>query len=277
MCKEKYVNPFTDFGFKRLFGTEANKDILINFLNSVIEDEDDIVEITYLNTEKLGQIQSDRKVIYDLYCKTEKGDHIIVEMQKAWQGHFIDRTIFYSARAIDDAAQKGDWDFSLPKVYVIALLNFSPAEFADQESYKHVLRLCDIATGRELSRKLNYIFLEIKKFDKTIEELETLSDKWMHVLKNLDKFESYPATLKEKIFKKFFEEARISAFTPDEQFAYEESLKVMRDNNNVLASAVMKGHQEEKFEIAKKMKVQGFDLSIISQLTDINIEEIEKL
>ncbi|MCC8120227.1 MAG: Rpn family recombination-promoting nuclease/putative transposase [Bacteroidales bacterium] len=280
MCKEKFINPFTGFGFKRLFGSEANKDILINFLNSVIEDEE-IVEITYLNVEKLGQIESDRKAIYDLYCKTEKGHHIIVEMQKAWQVHFIDRTIFYSARAIDDAAKKGDWDFALPKIYVIALLNFTPSEFADEPGYKHILRLCDISTGQEFSRKLNYIFLEIKKFDKSIDELESLTDKWMHVIKNLDNFESYPTVLQEKIFKKFFEEARISAFTPEEQFAYEESLKVMRDNNNVLASAEIKGrkegHEEEKIRFARELKALNVSIDKISQASGLTIEEIEKL
>ncbi|MCC8120102.1 MAG: Rpn family recombination-promoting nuclease/putative transposase [Bacteroidales bacterium] len=272
MCKEKYVNPFTDFGFKRLFGTEANKDILINFLNSVIEDEDDIVEITYLNVEKLGKIESDRKAVYDLYCKTEKGDHIIVEMQKVGQEHFIDRTIFYSARAIDDAAKKGAWDFNLPKVYTIALLNFEPHEFSNEKNYKHTLRLCDINTSKVLSHKLTYIFLELGKFNKKIDELENLSEKWMYVIKNLYEFDTYPTVLKEKIFKKFFEEARISAFTQEEKFAYEESLKVLWDNTNAFTYA----RKEEKIEIAKKLKAQNVDINIIAQATGLTLEDIEK-
>lgn len=281
MCKERFVNPFTDFGFKRLFGTEANKDILIHFLNAILDDEDDIVEITYLNVEKLGQTERERKAVYNLYCRTENGGHIIVEMQKAWQEHFIDRTIFYSARAIDDAAKKGAWDFNLPKIYTVCLLNFEPPEFSGEEQFKHTLRLCDIATGRVCSRKLTYIFLEMDKFRKEMDELESLSDKWLYVIKNLCLFDSYPTALKEKIFKKFFEEARISAFTPEEQFAYEESLKDMRDYSNTLASAEKKGREEgreeEKIRMAREMKADGEPVEKIVRYTGLTTEEIEKL
>lgn len=277
MCKERFVNPFTDFGFKRLFGTEANKDILISFLNAILDDEDDIVEITYQNVEMLGQTEGNRKAVYDLYCTTEDGDHIIVEMQKAWQEHFIDRSIFYSARALDSAAKKGPWDFNLPKVYTICLLNFEPTEFVNNEAYKHVVRLCDLASGTVFSSKLTYIYLEMNKFHKELEKLESIFEKWMYVIKNLYLFDAYPSALKEKIFKKFFEEARISAFTPEEQFAYEESLKDMRDYNNTLASAEKKGRAEEKMDIARNMKADGEPFEKIVRYTGLTIQEIKNL
>lgn len=94
--REKYINPFTDFGFKKLFGSEFNKDLLIDFLNQVLGDREQIRDLTYLNTEKLGKIQSDRKAVYDLYCENEKGDRFIIELQNVPQQYFKDRSIFYS-------------------------------------------------------------------------------------------------------------------------------------------------------------------------------------
>lgn len=277
MCKERYINPFTDFGFKRLFGTEANKDILIHFLNAILPDEDEIVGLTYLNVEKLGQTPRERKAVYDIYCQLANGGHIIVEMQNASQEHFIDRTIYYSARAIDDAAKKGEWDFNLPRIYTVALLNFEPNEFEGQPQYMHTLRLCDVGTGKVVTKKLTYIFLELPKFDKGIEELETPTDKWLYVIKNLYLLDSYPERLKEAVFHKFFEEARISAFTDEERFAYEESLKDMRDYLNTLATAKKEGIALAKTSIARTMLAQGLPISMIATCTGLTPVEITRL
>ncbi len=297
MCKERYVNPFTDFGFKRLFGTEANKDILIHFLNAVLENEEDIVDLTYHNVEKLGPSERDRRAIYDIYCKTASGDHIIVEMQRGWQEHFVERCIYYSSMAVTDAAAKGDWDFNLPRVYTIALLNFEPKEFADSRDFKHTWGICDTKTGKVSTKALNYVFLEMKKFKKGINELETLTDKWMYVINNLYLLDEYPSAITEKIFKRFFKEAKISAFTEEERFAYEESLKEMRDYNNTIASTakakfaegmtqgmaqgmaqgMVQGRVEEKYNMARLMKNAGEPVEKISAYTGLDKEEIRNL
>jgi len=108
---EKYVNPFTDFGFKKLFGTEPNKDILIDFLNQLLPQYHQIKELTYLNNENLGRGELDRKAIFDLYCLSHSGERFIVEMQKAKQNYFKDRSVYYSTFPIQDQAQKGSWNF----------------------------------------------------------------------------------------------------------------------------------------------------------------------
>jgi predicted transposase/invertase (TIGR01784 family) len=94
--REKYINPFTDFGFKKLFGSEYNKDLLIDFLNQVLGDREQIRDLTYLNSEKLGKTQNDRKAIFDLYCENEQGDKFIIELQNVPQQYFKDRSIFYA-------------------------------------------------------------------------------------------------------------------------------------------------------------------------------------
>jgi predicted transposase/invertase (TIGR01784 family) len=94
--REKYINPFTDFGFKKLLGSEFNKDLLIDFLNQVLGDREQIKDLTYLNTEKLGKTASDRKAVFDLYCENEKGNKFIIELQNVSQQYFKDRSVFYS-------------------------------------------------------------------------------------------------------------------------------------------------------------------------------------
>lgn len=100
--QERFINPFTDFGFKKLFVTEFNKELLIDFLNQVLGDRERIHDLTYLNTENLGSTATDRKAIFDLYCENEKGERFIIEMQNVEQQYFKDRSIFYSTFPIQE-------------------------------------------------------------------------------------------------------------------------------------------------------------------------------
>jgi predicted transposase/invertase (TIGR01784 family) len=122
--KEIYINPYTDFGFKKLFGTEMNKDLLISFLNALFHGEQVIKDVKYLNSEKLGEGYRDRRAIFDVYCENEKGEKFIVEMQKAEQDYFKDRSIYYSTFPIHEQAPRGEWDFQLKAVYTVGILNF---------------------------------------------------------------------------------------------------------------------------------------------------------
>ena len=111
MCSEgiveRYVNFYTDFAFKKLFGTEINKELLISFLNALLHGREKIEDITYLNAEHLGTQEYDRRAVFDVYCKNEKGEHFIVEMQKGEQQFFKDRSIYYSTFAIREQAPRG--------------------------------------------------------------------------------------------------------------------------------------------------------------------------
>ena len=168
MCKERYINPFTDFGFKKLFGSEQS---LISILNAIIDDGDPIKSITYLTTEKLGMTRRNRVAIFDLYCTTESGAHIIVEMQNNAQDFFVDRSIYYSSFPIQEAAKKGQWDYRLPKIYTVAFLNFYISDFEDSPDVKNVVKLANVATGRVFYDKIKYIYIEVRKFRKGMDEL----------------------------------------------------------------------------------------------------------
>ncbi|MET3047314.1 Rpn family recombination-promoting nuclease/putative transposase, partial [Flavobacterium covae] len=108
--KAKYINPFTDFGFKKIFGEEASKNLLIDFLNTLLPEHDQIKELSFKNTEQLGITDLDRKAIYDIYCQNEKGEKFIVELQKAKQNFFKERTIYYATFPIREQAEKGEWN-----------------------------------------------------------------------------------------------------------------------------------------------------------------------
>ena len=125
----RYINPYTDFGFKRLFGEEANKDLLIDFLNSLLPTRHQVKTLTFQNLEQLGIISADRKAVYDIFCTAENGEQFIVEMQKAKQKWFKDRALFYLTFPIREQAPKGpvggeEWNYELQAVYLIALLGF---------------------------------------------------------------------------------------------------------------------------------------------------------
>ena len=280
---EKYINPFTDFGFKRIFGEEANKDLLIDFLNQLLSAEEGLIKsIKYMNPEKSGASLYERKAVFDIYCENERGEKFIVEMQKAKQKFFKDRSLFYSTFPIREQAEKGDWDFELKKVYLIAILDFEfDEDKAEKDKFIYNVKLSDIETKKVFYDKLTFIYIEMPKFNKTIDEVETHFDKWLYVLKNLNFFEKIPSKIKEKIFKKLFIQAEIAKLSVDEQKNYQESLKNYRDLKNVIDTAkeesFNEGKLEGKREIAKNALQQGLSVEIIQSLTGLSIEEIKNL
>jgi hypothetical protein len=198
---EKYINPFTDYGFKKLFGEEPNKDLLLDFLNVLLrEEQGEIKDLTYLKSEHLGTSEVDRKAIFDLYCENEKGEKFIV-----------------------------------------------------------------------------------------VDELETRFDKWLYVIRNLNRLDKVPDKLRERVFEKLFETAEIAKFTPDQIRSYEDSLKYYRDLKNSLDTAkeegieigvgkgIELGVEKGKLEIAKKALEKGISIEDIVDLTGLSREQVEKL
>lgn len=277
--EERYISLLTDFGFKRIFGTAPNKDLLISFLNSLFEGEQVITDVQYLNSEHVGDVFAERKAIFDVYCENENGEKFIVEMQNAFQQFFKDRSLFYSTFPIREQAPKGnDWNFKLKHVYTIALLNFDLKEDAfDQNAINHDVGLLDKKTHRVFNDKLTFKYVEIVKFNKSLSELVTLYDKWLYVLKNLSRLDEQPAALKEKIFTKLFKESEIAQFNPTELREYEDSLKAYRDIKNSIDTALMQGEEKGIAKVAKALLVNGVPIDMISKSTGLTEEEIKRL
>ena len=294
--EERYISLLTDFGFKRIFGTAMNKDLLICFLNSLFNGRQVVKDVKYLNPEHVGDVYTDRRAIFDVYCEGENGEKFIVEMQNAYQTYFKDRALFYSTFPIREQAPKGnEWDFKLNHIYTVALLNFNMNEDAfDKEKIRHHVQLCDTATHKVFYDKLEYnIYVEISKFNKTLEQLDTLYEKWLYALKNLYKLTQRPKELCDKVFDRLFEEAEIAKFTPQEMREYETSKMAYRDIKNSvdtakregIAEGMEKGMKEgmekgmnlRSLEIARKMLAKGLDEASVMDMTGLTAEEIKLL
>ena len=233
LSQERYINPLTDFGFKRLFGSEPNKALLMDFLNAILPEHHTISDLSYRNNENIGNTAIDRKAIFDIYCKSENGERFIVEIQKAKQNFFKDRSVYYSTFPIQEQAQKGFWDFQLSSVYTVGILDFVFDDHKNDNTILHTVELknqnCEVFYD-----KLKFIYLELPKFHKTLDQLETHFDKWLFLLKHLPDLNDPPQVLQEETFRQLFEVAEIANFSIEEQDAYENSLKYYRDLNNVV-------------------------------------------
>ncbi|MDQ1265347.1 MAG: hypothetical protein QG635_497 [Bacteroidota bacterium] len=287
----KYINPFTDFGFKKLFGEEVNKDLLLDFLNELLKEEQgQIKEINYLKTEQLGDTDLDRRAIFDLYCENERGEKFIVELQKSKHNFFKDRTVYYSTFPIREQAKKDNWNFELQAVYTIAILDFVFDEDKDEhDKFRYNVKLTDIETHKIFYNKLTFIYLEMPKFNKPLEQLETRFEKWLYVIKNLNRLDYIPEKLREKIFEKLFEAAEIAKFTYEQVLSYENSLKYYRDLQNSIDTAreegkikgkiegKIEGKRERNIEIAVRALEKGLSIIDISELTGLSVKKINSL
>lgn len=297
--KVRYIDPLTDWGFKRLFGSEVNKEILLGFLQDLFP-EKEIRDIRYLNNENQGQTAGDRKAVFDVNCRTEKGEEFIVEMQKAPQEHFRDRALYYSTFPLQRQAQKGDWNFRLTPVYMVGILNFGLQHNVREEMREKAeemllfrYELLETTLGERMTDNLGFVFLEVGRFDKPEDRLESMMDKWMYTLKNMSRLLERPAELQERIFRKLFEAARIAAFTREELDEYTNDMMTENDQKNAIDYArkmgreegraegmekgIAKGRAEEKLSVARKMLAAGLDVKSIADMTGLAEQEIRGL
>jgi len=279
--KAKYINPYTDFGFKRLFGVEANKDLLIDFLNQLLPDKHQIKDLVFKNVENTPDLPEERKAIFDIHCVSISGERFIVEMQKAKIKYFKDRAIFYITFPVREQADKGDWNFKLNPIYYIALLDFE-YEKRDEEKkifpkFRRDVMLMDIEDNKVFFDKLRFTFLQMPAFDKEEKDLVTHYDKWCYFLQNLENMENIPEILHEDIFEKAFKTAEIANLSKAEYKKYVDSLDAYREIKGVTENAIEEGWNAAKIEIAKEMIKENFPIEQIARITKLSSEMIDKL
>ena len=245
--QDKYLNPFTDFGFKKLFGEEPHKDLLINFLNTLLPAKHQIQELNYSKNEQQGTTSFDRKAIFDLSCITSSGERFIVELQKAKQNYFKDRSVYYSTFPIQEQAQRGDWDYKLSAVYTVGVLDFIFDEDRESKDVVHFVQLKN-QNNRVFYDKLTFIYLTLPKFTLTLKELKSNQDRWFYIFRHLQDLQDIPPELQGDIFVKLFEIAQIACFNAIERTDYEDSLKNYRDWKGIIETA-----HEEGQEIGQKI------------------------
>ena len=300
-----FINPLTDFGFKYLFGKESNKDFAISFLNALFPEDGRIVDLTYIDKENVGENKVDRGYIYDVHCVTESGKSFIVEMQNRYQTYFKDRALYYVAGNFYQQAKRGRvWDYRLMPVYGVFLMNFDWKEDTDEQIIQEV-GLIDIQTHEVFSDKLKMKFLRLPLLTKTEEECNKTLERWLYLLKNMEKMERIPNSFRqEPIFGRLADAARVANLSDTERRAYDRSLKTYWDNYAVekaqeerLQSHLEKGikigeKRGEKIgekrgektgmekglkKVAKTMLMNGYDFATISKMTGLNESELRNL
>ena len=284
----KFINPFTDVGFKRIFGQEFSKPLLLDFLNSLLEGEKHIVNLTFLDKEQPALYDEDRSLIYDIYCETDEGEHIIVEMQNKSQPYFKSRSIYYISESIARQGERGSsWNYAIDSVYLIAFLNFIPLDFKQQ--FRTDVVLAEKNTVDQFSDKLRMIYLQLPLFKKEADECENQVERWIYLLKNMETLSRLPWAAQSAVFKKLESIADVGAMSRDERLKYDEALRKYRDTISVFEGVrmdglmegrmegLMEGQRSEKMENARKMKIYGLALDMIAEITGLSIEEVRGL
>jgi len=273
----RYIDPLTDFGFKHLFGSEPDKDILIEFLNALFQGEKLIIDLTYSPTEHSGSDPKEKKVFFDLTCTGKDGEQFIIEMQRTEQEFFKDRCVFYMSRLISAQLPKGtkDWNTPLKEVYLIGIMEFRFNK--TNSNYMHNIALINKNTGKVFYKGMGYKFLELPNFAKQEHELASELDKWFYLLKNLSHLDKIPDFLDKRVFQKIFKIAQVSKLTKEQRELYESDVKAKSDWNGGMAWAAKQAKKEGIVEIAIKLKAKGIPANEITELTELSIEEIEKL
>ena len=279
IIKAKYINLMVDWSFKRVFGTEVNKDILIEFLK-VVFPQFAITDITYIPTEQLGIMEDDRKAIFDVLCKTEDDKTFLVEMQRGAQKHFFERALYYTsfpimkqgkkAIAKEDEKGKDPWDFSLDGVFFLGILDF---KYEQDEMTEHRYQLLETKTLKRMTDKLEFVFVEVAKFNKREDELETDLDKWLYLLKNMSTLLERPAALRDRVFGRLFDVAEYARLDDEERKKYVEAMNTTRDTFNMIAYA----RKQNSYEIARRMIDKGLDMDTILDVTGLTKEDIAKI
>lgn len=287
---ERYINPLTDFGFKRIFGSPFNSELLISFLNALFDGEKVITDVSYENVEHFGRNELERKAVFDVYCTTDTGARIIVEMQNVYQEFYKDRSIYYSTFPISEQAKRGEWNYELNDVYAVGILNFAfPEDRMKDNRVTKIVKLTDIETKQVFYEKLTYIYVELDNFNKPLSECRSIYDKWLFCLRNMSRLLERPTELQGRVFEHLFQTAEIAKFNSRERRDYELSSNAYRDIKNGMDSAKKEGLQEgikqgiqqgileANRRNAKAMKADGMPMELIAKYTGLDSKEIEML
>ena len=239
-----FIDPKVDWAFKRIFGQEDTKELLLTFLNGLFEGEMVIKDVKFEKTEQIGLREDQRGIVFDVYCTTDEGKHIIVEMQNKEQEYFVDRALYYTARTIVGQGIKGSWNYHLTPVYTVCLMNFVSKDSMLQE-FRTDLALCNVKNGTRESEKFRIIYLLLPLFPKQSEaECDNIFDCWIYVLKNMNMFEQMPFRDKYPVFRKLAKIGDLRKLSKEDLEKYDEDIKNMRDIYATREFAVKQGMQK---------------------------------
>ena len=310
----KFVNPFTDVGFKVIFGSELSKDLLIAFLNELLLGEHKIEDLFFLDKEDWADNIHNRGIVYDIFCRTTDGKNIIVEMQNRWHSHFLDRTLYYVCRGISrqgklaperEERKKASYGerYKLSDVYGVFLMNFKEEGLAAK--FRTDTYIIDRETGKVINPHFRQIYLQFPYFIKELKECETLFDKWIYTLKHMDSWDRMPEGLKGQVFERLAHLAAIANLSEADEIAYQKALDQYYIEQTVRHDQYVKGREEGREagliegreagkaegkiegkiegerrgieKVALQMKEKGLPIEMIAECTGLSATEIQAL
>lgn len=252
----KFVNPFTDKGFKIVFGQEICKPLLVEFLNDLLDGERTIRDISFMDKEMMPETLNGRIVIFDILCRDTDGTYFIVEMQNRMQDYFIERGLYYLCRMISQQGERGNtWKYDFCPVYGVYFLNFTIPPIT---KFRTNVILADEETGKLFSGKMKQIYLSLPLFTLSPEECVTDFQRWIYLLKYMDILDRMPFKAQKAIFEKLLDVADLSRLNPQERAQYDATLKAYRDWSNTIRYAERKA-KEKGWEEGKR---EGFEQGI---------------
>ena len=224
--RSRYLNPYTDYGFRKIFGEEECKELLISFLNSVIfQGGDPVVELTYQSKAPFPERPRGSEALFEAQCQRRSGNGFFLLMQNARHPFVKDRSVRYLSDGIRRLPEpRAPWDVRLQEVCLVAFMNYAFPDEGGPSDCLHEIKLMEGSRGRVFYEKLKLVYLEMPRFEKRLSELWTMRDKWLYVLKNLPYLAEPPKTLRGPIFERLFERADLTRLNPEELRAYHQSL-----------------------------------------------------
>ena len=278
----KYADLLDDDVFKLVFGQESSKDVMIEFLNQVIDDRT-IVDLEFMDKEMKSMDREKKDSVYDMFCKTDDGSRIVVEVQRRKQASYVERTIYYSTFQVRNQVDAGRADYAFCPVYVINILDFNIDENKGNPEVKTVYRLYEEKTHTLLTDKLTFIFLELNKFKKGLEELDgDILEGMYFCLKNMARLDGCPEVLTHEVFKKMFDISELLNMDEDTRSKVLIKMTTERDLRNQMAYAKKEaieegraeGLKEKSIEIARKLLAAGYPEDEVLELTGVEVDEL---
>ncbi|MBQ9242324.1 MAG: Rpn family recombination-promoting nuclease/putative transposase [Proteobacteria bacterium] len=272
-----FVNPFTDFGFKRIFGQEAHKRLLIGFLNALFEGDFVVKDLVYRDKEQLGETKHDRSVIYDIYCMLDDGSSVIVEMQNKKEVNFDDRALYYASKSFASQGEKGDaWRYGCASVIGVYFLNFNQEGLGDafrtdfeitktRKVFAHTafapkwrtpIRF-GVPRRVPFAKRLRMVFLQMPEFTLTEAECKTDLEKWAYIMNHMEKLSTIPWAAQEELYEELSKVSSVAALSQNERAVYEENLRQYRDNLATLEASYLDGKNDGLEEGRKEGRMEG--------------------
>ena len=272
----KFADVKNDIAFRKIFGNENKKEVLISFLNAVLdfEDKHKITDVTILNPYQLPKFRDGKATIIDVKAKDQSDREFIVEMQVADALGFSKRVLYYTSQGYISQIDRGEFYDKLNPTIFVGILDF---EISKNTKYISRHRILDVETGERIMEDMEFNFIELPKFKIERKDLKTLVEKWVFFIKEAENLEVIPEGMDDPGLKAAFESANIQTWSPEELQAYDYAGLRETEDRLRLEKAKNDAKRDREIEIASVMKLSGVDKKIISEATGLTSDEIEKI